>query len=263
MFVDSHCHLQLMDYTKLGLTMGEVVANAADAKVNAVLCVATTFSDTHQLYEITQRFTSQYPNLFISVGLHSLTEMLFEPVVKDYVDAAKHPKVIAIGENGLDYYRVDQENADLQRARFVTQINAARECNKPLIVHTRAAREDTIKILRQHNAREVGGILHCFTEDYEMASQAIDLGFYISFSGIVTFKNAVELQEVVKKVPLEHILIETDSPYLSPMPLRGQTNQPSHVIHVAQGIADLKGVSVHEVANITTKNFTKLFKLVL
>jgi TatD DNase family protein len=259
MFVDSHCHLQLIDYAKYDCTMKDLVANALAAKVKYLLCVATTFEDSSKLYDIAE----QFENVFISIGLHPLEEILHEPTVNDYLQNAKHPRVIAIGETGLDAYRVSVENMGVQQQRFINQINAARECNKPLIVHTRHAKEQTIKILKTHKAQEVGGILHCFTEDYEMASMAIDLGFYISFSGIVTFKNASDLHEVVKKIPLEHILIETDSPYLAPVPMRGQQNQPSYVEHVAQGIAQLKDIDVQEVAKITTANFARLFKVAL
>jgi len=256
MFVDSHCHLQLLDYEKFGMTTKEVVDKAWAANVQYILSVATTFVDTIELYQLSE----QFEKVLISVGLHPLEEMLLEPTVHDYLHAANHPKVIAIGETGLDCYRVSHENMGVQHQRFINQINAARECGKPLIVHTRQAKQETIEMLTKHKAHEVGGVLHCFTEDYEMASMAIDLGFYISFSGIVTFKNALALQEVVKKIPLEHMLIETDSPYLAPAPMRGQQNQPAYVEHVARGIAQLKEVSVETVAQITTSNFAKLFK---
>lgn len=259
MFVDSHCHLQLIDYAKQGLAPKDIIAKAKAAQVKYLLCVATTFQDSTLLYQLADEFA----DVFISVGLHPLEEMLLEPAVNDYIHAANHPKVIAIGETGLDAYKVSIENMGVQQQRFINQINAARACAKPLIVHTRQAREQTIKLLREHKAQDVGGVLHCFTEDYEMASKAIDLGFYISFSGIVTFKNATALHEVVKQIPLEYMLIETDAPYLAPTPMRGQPNQPAYVQHVAQGIAQLKDIDVAEVARITSANFARLFKVAL
>jgi TatD DNase family protein len=198
------------------------------------------------------------------VGVHPDYEDTPEPTVDFLVEAAKHPKVIAIGETGLDYYRMaDRAYADMewQRTRFRTHIRAAIESGCPLIIHTRSASEDTIRILKEEGAERIGGVMHCFTESLEVAKQAIDLGFYISFSGIVTFKSAKDLQETCRQVPLERMLIETDSPYLAPMPHRGKTNEPAWVSHVASYIADLKGVSIDVIAEHTTSNFFQCFQI--
>jgi TatD DNase family protein len=256
MYTDSHCHLQLLDYAKLGTDMTGVVQNAIDNQVGLLLCVCTHLDQVPDLRAIADDFV----NVKISIGLHPNEEISHEPSMEDYLLAQAHADVVAIGETGLDYYRgADQKS--LQQDRFRVQIRAAKQCDKPLIVHTRDARKDTIDILRDEHAETVGGVMHCFTEDWEMAQQAIDLNFYISFSGIVSFANAKPLQEVAKLVPLERMLIETDSPFLAPVPLRGQMNQPANVRYVAEFIANLKGVDVKTVAEQTTKNYKKLFKV--
>lgn len=254
MYVDTHCHLQLLDYAKLGTDMDLVVQQAVENKVFNLVCVATHMDQVEDLYNIAEK----YINVKISVGLHPNEEIEVEPTVDNYLLAAKHPQVIAIGETGLDYYRTP-ENTSGQQQRFKNQIQAAKQCNKPLIVHTRNAKEDTLAILRAEQAETVGGVLHCFTEDLDMALRAIDLNFYISFSGIVTFKNAKQLQEVALKIPLERILIETDSPYLAPEPHRGQMNLPANVRYVAEFIANLRGLDLETVANQTTQNYLSLF----
>lgn len=254
MLVDTHCHLQLLDYSKLGLDMDAVVQQAVEQKVLTLLCVATHLDQTSELYAISEK----YVNVKISIGLHPTEEIAHEPAIAVYIAAANHPQVIAIGETGLDYYR-GAEYMALQQRRFRAQIITARECGKPLIVHTRSAKQDTLDILRTEQADQVGGVLHCFTEDLDMAMQAIELGFYISFSGIVTFNNAKNLQAVARSIPLDRILIETDSPFLAPEPLRGHTNLPANVKYVAEFIAKLRDLDFAEVAQQTTQNYVRLF----
>lgn len=256
MFADSHCHLQLMDYKKLGLNMDQTVQNALDNQVNYLLCVATHLDQTAEL----QTIADKYAPVNVSIGLHPNEAIAHEPTLEDYLAAQAHPKVIAIGETGLDYYRTD-EDPKLQQNRFRVQIRAAKQSGKPLIVHTRKAKQDTLDILRDENAETVGGVLHCFTEDLDMAQQALELNFYISFSGIVSFNNAKDIQNVALNLPLDRILIETDSPYLAPEPVRGHLNQPANVRFVAEYLAKLKGLDVQTVAEQTTKNYKKLFGL--
>lgn len=253
-YVDTHCHLQLLDYTKLGIDMDLVVEQAVENNVFNLVCVATHLDQSLELYNIAEK----YINVKISVGLHPNEEIVTEPSVADYVAAAQHKDVIAIGETGLDYFRTP-ENILGQQQRFRNQIQAAKQCGKPLVVHTRSAKEDTLRILEEEQAAEVGGVLHCFTEDLDMALRAIDLNFYISFSGIVTFKNAKQIQEVALKIPLERILIETDSPYLAPEPHRGAMNLPANVRYVAEFIAKLRGIELETVAHQTTENYLRLF----
>ena len=244
MFIDSHCHLDFPEYRE---RLPEVLANMAAAQVSHALCISVDLPD----FPLVRQLAETHPHLYASVGVHPDYEDTPEPTVDFLVEAAKHPKVIAIGETGLDYYRMaDRAYADMdwQRTRFRTHIRAAIESGCPLIIHTRSASEDTIRILKEEGADRIGGVMHCFTESLEVAKQAIDLGFYISFSGIVTFKSAKDLQETCRQVPLERMLIETDSPYLAPMPHRGKTNEPAWVSHVARYIADLKGVSIDAIA---------------
>jgi TatD DNase family protein len=257
MFIDSHCHLDFPEYRE---RLPEVLANMAAAQVSHALCISVDLPD----FPLVRQLAETHPHLYASVGVHPDYEDTPEPTVDFLVEAAKHPKVIAIGETGLDYYRIaDRAYADMewQRTRFRTHIRAAIESGCPLIIHTRSASEDTIRILKEEGAERIGGVMHCFTESLEVAKQAIDLGFYISFSGIVTFKSAKDLQETCRQVPLERMLIETDSPYLAPMPHRGKTNEPAWVSHVASYIADLKGVSVDAIAEHTTRNFFQCFHI--
>jgi TatD DNase family protein len=257
MFIDSHCHLDFPEYRE---RLPEVLANMADAQVSHALCISVDLPD----FPLVRQLAEAHPHLYASVGVHPDYEDTPEPTVDFLVEAAKHPKIIAIGETGLDYYRMaDRAYADMewQRTRFRTHIRAAIESGCPLIIHTRSASEDTIRILKEEGADRIGGVMHCFTESLEVAKQAIDLGFYISFSGIVTFKSAKDLQETCRQVPLERMLIETDSPYLAPMPHRGKTNEPAWVSHVARYIADLKGVSVDCIAEHTTRNFFECFQV--
>jgi TatD DNase family protein len=252
MFVDSHCHLDLIENT----TPEQLLTAAKQNQVNHCLCVAIDLEHFPTLCALAERTD----NVFISVGVHPNVEHSEdEPDVRTLVNLAAHPKVVAIGETGLDYYR-STGNLAWQHERFCTHIEAAKQTGKPLIIHTREAAADTIRLLREENAGEVGGVMHCFVEDWETAEQALNLGFYISFSGIVTFKNATALQAVAQRVPLDRLLIETDAPYLAPVPYRGKTNQPAYVKHVAEFLAKLRGESVDTVATATTANFFHLFK---
>lgn len=252
-FVDSHCHINFPD---LAVNMGDVLAQMRHNQVVSALCVSVNLADFPQVLALAE----QYSHIYASVGVHPDYEDVEEPSVERLVLLAQHPKIIAIGETGLDYFRLSGD-LEWQRERFRTHIRAARECGKPLIIHTRAAAADTLRVMEEERAHEASGVLHCFTETWEMAEEALAMGFYISFSGIVTFKNAKQLKEVAQRVPLDRMLIETDSPYLAPVPYRGKLNQPAYVKHVAEEIALLRGISVDEVAKCTTENFVRLFKL--
>ena len=257
MFIDSHCHLDFPEYRE---RLPEVLESMVNAGVSHALCVAVDLPDFH----LVKKLVETYPQLYGSVGVHPDYEDTPEPSEDQLVALSNHPKIVAIGETGLDYYRMGErayKDMEWQRERFRTHIEAAKTSKKPLIIHTRNASEDTIDILRTTQADQVGGVMHCFTESKEVARLAMDLGFYISFSGIVTFKNALDIKETCKYVPLDRMLIETDSPYLAPVPHRGKVNQPAWVSHVAEYIADLKGVTTPEIGHITTQNFYKLFKL--
>jgi TatD DNase family protein len=253
MFVDSHCHLA---FPELAADLPGVLARMREQKVVAALSVCTTLPEFDRILPVAER----EPDVYASVGVHPDTTETPEPTVELLCELARHERVIAIGETGLDYYRLT-EPLDWQRERFRTHLRAARECGKPLIVHTRASSSDTIRLMQQEGARDAGGVMHCFTESLAVARAAMDLGFYISFSGIVTFKNATELQQVAREIPLDRMLIETDSPYLAPVPFRGKRNEPSFVPHVAAKIAELKGMEVAAVAEVTTSNFHRLFKV--
>lgn len=254
---DSHCHIHLMDLTKEENSIVQVLERAKANHVEHLLCVATELGEIETL----KNYCEQYPesNISFSVGIHPnhAPGQVFK--ASDLLNLMNHPKLVAVGETGLDYFR-SEGDLNWQRERFVMHIDVAKEVKKPLIVHTRAAQADTIAILKEESARDVGGVMHCFTEDWDMAKKAMDLGFYISFSGIVTFKNATDLQEVAAKVPLSRLLIETDCPYLAPIPHRGQSNEPSYVKYVAEFLATLKGVSLEEIAQATTHNFLTLFQ---
>lgn len=255
MFVDSHCHLNLIDYTELQSDLKTVVEAAINNKVEHMLCVGTTLVDVPNLLSIADEFD----NVTISVGLHPNEEINEEPSIETLIATAEHPKVWAIGETGLDYYRQDEtETKPFQKERFVRHIEAAKALKKPLIIHTRQARADTLEVMRSENAQAVGGVLHCFTEDLITAKAALDLGFYISFSGIVTFKNAIELQSIAEFIPLDRMLIETDSPFLAPVPFRGKINQPAYVKYVAEFLANLRKIPIEELALQTTENFYQM-----
>ena len=252
MFIDSHCHINFPElHERLPALLSAMAAN----RVTHALCVSVNLQDLPGVLSIAEA----HANIFASAGVHPDYENVDEPTEDGLLKLATHPRVVAIGETGLDYFRLSGD-LEWQRQRFRTHIRAARRCKKPLIIHTRAAAADTIRIMREENAVEAGGVMHCFTETREVAEAAMAQGFYISFSGIVTFKSAKGLKEVAKAVPLERMLIETDSPYLAPVPHRGKTNEPAFVRHVAEEIARLKNVSVEDVAKATTDNFFRLFK---
>ena len=253
MLVDSHCHL---DFPDLAVNLDELLANMRDNDVSHALCVSVNLQDFPRVLALAEA----HPNLFASVGVHPDYENLAEPQAAQLAALATHPQVVAIGETGLDYFRL-KGDLEWQRERFRQHIRAARLCGKPLIIHTREAAEDTLRIMAKEGADSVGGVMHCFTESWEVAQQAMEMNFYISFSGIVTFKKAASLKDIAKKIPLERMLVETDSPYLAPVPHRGKINQPAFVRHVAEEIAALRGITMNEVAAATTRNFFKLFKV--
>jgi TatD DNase family protein len=257
MYIDSHCHINFPD---LAARLPAIFDKMAENQVSHALCVSCDLPDFPQVLALAEK----YPNVYASVGVHPDYEDTPEPTVAELVRLSQHPRIVAIGETGLDYFRL-QGDLEWQRERFRTHIRASRESGKPLIIHTRAAAEDTIRIMREEGASPdaggAGGVMHCFTESLQVAEAAMELGFYISFSGIVTFKSARELQAVARAVPFERMLIETDSPYLAPVPHRGKTNEPGLVKHVAEFIAQLKDVPVEQVARQTTDNFFNLFKV--
>ena len=252
MYVDSHCHL---DFPELADRLPEVLDNMRASDVSHALCVCVELEKFANVLALARAAA----NLFASVGVHPDYEATREPSVAELVALASDARVVAIGETGLDYYRLEGD-LEWQRARFRTHIRAARSAAKPLIIHTRAAAADTLRIMSEEGAGDAGGVMHCFTESWEVAKAALDLGFYISFSGIVTFKNARDLQDVARRVPLERMLVETDSPYLAPVPHRGKTNEPAWVRHVAEHIAQLRGVDAQRIGEATTTNFFNLFK---
>ena len=257
MFVDSHCHI---DFPELQAQLPVVLAAMRANAVTHALCISVNLPDWPGVLAL----AAAHPNLYATVGVHPDYEDTPEPSVAELVEHAHEPKVVGIGETGLDYYRMAQfadQSLDWQRERFRRHIRAARQAGKPLIIHTRAAAEDTLRLMREEGAGEAGGVMHCFTESWDVAQGCLDMGFHISFSGIVTFKNAKELHEVARRVPLERMLIETDSPYLAPVPFRGKLNQPAYVKHVAEGIAALRGIAVDEIARATTANFFRLFNI--
>lgn len=254
--VDSHCHLDRLDLSKYDNDLSNAIAAAQAEGVERFLCVSIDFENFPAVLKTAEDFDS----IYASVGVHPNEEGREEPTVEKLVELAKHDKVIAIGETGLDFFR-SEGGTEWQKERFRTHIRAAKISHKPLIIHCREAREDTLKIMREENAHEVGGIMHCFVEDLETAKAAIEMGFYISFSGIVTFNSAKELQEVARVVPDEWFMIETDSPYLAPVPFRGKPNQPLYVKHVAKKLAELRGDSVESIAQKSWDNFNRLFNL--
>lgn len=255
MLIDSHCHLDRLSLKPYEGDFARLMEETRDLGVQHMLCVSIDMES----YPKMKALVADYPQVSISVGVHPNEPKRREPQSGELVELAKDPQNVAIGETGLDYFR-SEGDLDWQRARFRHHIAAARECGKPLIIHTREAREDTIRIMREEGAAEVGGVMHCFTENWEMAQQALEMGFYVSFSGIVTFNNAGELRDVARRVPLERMLIETDSPYLTPMPHRGKPNEPRYVQHVAERIAEVRGMPVEELVAVTGENFRSLFK---
>jgi TatD DNase family protein len=251
-YVDSHCHLS---FPELAADIDGVLARMRAAGVHAAVNICTTLEE----FEAVHGLAIAQPDIWCTVGVHPDTQSGREPSVELLLELAQRPKIVAIGETGLDYYRLT-EPLEWQRARFRTHIRAARRAGKPLVIHTRASADDTLRLMREEGAEEAGGVMHCFTETAEVARAALALGFYISFSGIVTFKNARALQAVAMEVPLDRILIETDSPYLAPVPMRGKTNEPSFVPHVANKIALLKGLPLETVAAASSENTFRLFK---
>jgi len=256
MFIDSHCHI---NFEGLVERLDQLLDNMRMNSVTHALCVSVDLESLPSVLAVAER----YPNIYASVGVHPDHENCAEPSVAQLVELSQHPKVVAIGETGLDYYRLEGRTLDemeWQRERFRTHIRAARVVDKPLIIHTRSSAEDTLRIMREEGADAPGGVMHCFTESWEVAQGALALNFYISISGIVTFKSATQLQDVARRVPLERLLIETDSPYLAPVPFRGKTNEPAYVSHVGRFMAKLRESSDEAIGIATSQNFFNLFK---
>ncbi|MBK6630399.1 MAG: TatD family hydrolase [Betaproteobacteria bacterium] len=251
MLVDSHCHL---DFPELAGRIDQVLGSMKDARVGAALCIGVSLEGLPSVLSLAEK----HENLYASVGVHPEHHDCDEPNVETLLQHAHHKRVIGIGETGLDYYW-HKDKPEWQRQRFRIHIRAAKACRKPLIIHTRDAAEDTIRIMREEGAETVGGVMHCFTETQAVADEALSLGFHISFSGIVTFKNARQLKEVARSIPLERLLVETDSPYLAPVPYRGKINEPAYVRQVAEEIASLRGLDIDVVEKATTVNFCRLF----
>jgi TatD DNase family protein len=256
MFFDSHCHLDRIDLDEFHNDFEQLLQAAAQADVTRMMCIGVDLDS----FEFMHSRIRDFEQIFCSAGVHPDYEDAAEPTIDALCALAERDKVVAIGETGLDYFHMSGD-LDWQRKRFVTHIKAARECELPLIVHTRNAREDTLNLLREHKADEVGGVLHCFTEGWEMARAAIDLGFYISISGIVTFNQAQNVRDMAQQIPLQHLLIETDSPWLSPAPFRGKTNHPGRVRLVAEKLAEIRGESLEALASATYDNANRLFRL--
>jgi TatD DNase family protein len=254
MLVDSHCHIDMLDLQSFEGGVEGVLAAARALGVGHMLCVSVNLEDYPNMLAL----VADRPEVTVSVGVHPNERGGHDPEPDELVELAKHQKVVAIGETGLDYFR-SEGDLDWQRQRFRNHIAAAKECGKPLIIHSRDAREDTLRIMAEEDAGAARGVMHCFTGDWDMAQRAIDMDFYISFSGIVTFNSAAELKEIAQRMPLDRMLVETDCPYLAPVPHRGKPNQPAYVRHVAEFIAGLRGESFDEVAAATTENFKTLF----
>ncbi len=252
MVIDAHCHLDFPDFDG---QIPDLIGNMRHRGVGLAVCVGVNLEESGRLLAL----VDAYPELLATVGVHPEYTDAEEPEVNRLVQLANHPKVIAIGETGLDYYW-QKDKPEWQRQRFRIHIQAARQCGKPLVIHMRDAAEDTLRLLQEEGAEAVGGVMHCFTGDWVVAQQALDLGLYLSFSGIVTFKNATQIREVAQKAPLERILVETDAPYLAPVPYRGKRNQPAYVRYVAEEIARLRGLDFAAVATATTNNFFNLFQ---
>lgn len=257
MLTDSHCHLDKIDLDPFQGDFSKMLDAAHDFDVSQFLCVCI---DTEHFQDVLQP-AQTYPNVYCSVGVHPTHKESHAPSVAELIELAQHQEVIAIGETGLDYFRYEDEDMTWQHDLFRNHIHAAIETQKPLIIHTRSAKEDTIRMLAEEYADKVGGVMHCFAEDWETAQKALDLNFYISFSGIVSFNSAKELQEVARLVPEDKFLIETDSPWLAPVPKRGKPNQPAYVKYVAEKMADLRGCSYEHIARVSTDNFNRLFNM--
>lgn len=251
--VDSHCHIDRVDLDAFGGSIESMLAHANELSVNKFLCVCIDLEHFDQVHNL----ALEYPNIFSSVGVHPTETNCKDPSIEELLVYAKSDRVIAIGETGLDYFHVKKEEADWQRDRFRRHIKASNESGKPMIIHMRDAKEDTIRILTEEKAE--AGVMHCYSEDWETAQAALDLGFYISFSGILTFNSAQSLREVAMKVPAERLLVETDSPYLTPSPFRGRPNSPAYTYYVVEKLAEIRNTSIDEMATTTTNNFNQLF----
>jgi TatD DNase family protein len=257
MFIDSHCHLS---FPELRAQLPQILDDMTAARVAQAICICTTMEEAPDVLAL----ATAHPQLWATVGVHPDNEEVHEPSVDELVAQARHPRIVAIGETGLDYYRLNGrsiEDMEWQRERFRTHIRAARLAAKPLVIHTRSSAADTLRVLVEEGGEQAGGVFHCFTEGAEVALAAIEMGFYVSFSGILSFKNAQDLRDVAAQLPLERLLIETDSPYLAPVPFRGKTNSPAYVPHVAAVLAQVKGVSLEELAAQTSANTRLLFGL--
>ena len=258
MFIDSHCHLS---FPELRAQLPQILDEMKAARVEQAVCICTTMEDAANVRGLAEA----HAQLWATVGVHPDEEDVYEPTVQELVEQARHPRIVAIGETGLDYYRLNGRSIDKdmewQRERFRTHIRAARQAAKPLVIHTRSSAADTLRVLVEEGGEQAGGVFHCFTEGADVALAAVDMGYYISFSGILTFKNAQDLRDVAAQLPLERLLIETDSPYLAPVPYRGKTNSPAYVPHVAKVLAEVKGVSVEALAEATSANTRRLFGL--
>jgi TatD DNase family protein len=255
MLVDSHCHLDRLSLDRCGGSLEAAIEAARGRGVDAMLCVCISEENKGEVLDIARRF----PNIFASAGVHPSDVMTDVVPVETLKQWADHPEVVALGETGLDYH-YGADSAQIQKDSFAAHLIAAGELHLPVIVHTREARQDTLDLIKAHGHPESAGVLHCFTESWEMAAQAMDMNYFISISGIVTFKNAEEIRDVVRKTPLDRLLVETDSPYLAPVPYRGKPNEPAYVREVAEYVAALKGVRIEELAEITSNNFYRLFK---
>lgn len=251
--VDSHCHIDRVDLSQFGGSIETMIAQSKALEVNEFLCVSINLEDYPKVLELAQN----HSEIYASVGVHPTETKGVDPSIEQLVKLGQNERVIAIGETGLDYFHLKREEVDWQRERFIRHIEAGKQVDKPIIIHTRDAKEDTLAMMAQHKADN--GVMHCFVEDYETAKKCIDMGFYISLSGITTFKNAHTLHKVATKIPLDAMLVETDSPYLTPMPYRGKANMPGYTRYVAEHIALLRGISLEEVAQATTANFRRLF----
>jgi len=256
MLIDSHCHLDRIDLAPYKNDFACFMNEAANSQIERMLCIAIDLESYPAMLEL----VAPYPQISVTVGVHPNSQDGQDPSAEELISLGQSDKVIGIGETGLDYFR-SEGDLSWQHQRFRNHINAAKALKKPLIIHTREAKHDTLRILKEEGAGEIGGIIHCFTEDWEFAQKALDLNFYISFSGIVTFNSAKEIQEVAKKVPVDRFLIETDSPYLAPVPFRGKPNYPTYVRYVAEKLALLRGTTVNKIAESSTENFYRLFKI--
>jgi TatD DNase family protein len=257
MLIDSHCHLDRIDLAPYQNDFACFMNEAANSRIEHMLCIAIDMESYPAMLDL----VAPYPQISVTVGVHPNSQGGHEPSVEELIALGSQDKVIGIGETGLDYFR-STGDLDWQHQRFRNHIQAAKVLDKPLIIHTREAKHDALRILQEEGGNEVGGIIHCFTEDWEFAKKALDLNFYISFSGIVTFNSAKEIQEVAKKLPSDRFLIETDSPYLAPVPFRGKPNYPIYVRYVAEQLAELRGTTMDRIAQTSTENFYTLFKSV-